>query len=100
MWKMCEDAQGSSIAKDTFGKMLDHFYVMAEKQPATHVTMICKAAEEALTAHSPRSSYKVGDDSKVTPFIGMLPTGPRDWVARHGIYGVLSPAGTLKGYQV
>ena len=58
MWKQCEDKQGSSIAKDTFGKMMDHFHEYAALQPGTHVSEVCKAAEHALTAHSPRSSYK------------------------------------------
>ena len=100
MWKLCEDKQGSSIAKDTYGKMMDHFHLYAELQPGTHVSEVCKAAEHALTAHSPRSSYKVGIDSKLAPIAGMLPTGVREWVARNGIYGVLSPAKTVEGYQV
>jgi len=100
MWKGCEDEQGSSIAKDMYGKMMEHFFLYAELQPGTHVSEICKAAEHALTAHSPRSSYKVGIDSKLAPIVGMMPTGAREWIARNGIYGVLSPAKTVKGYQV
>lgn len=100
MWKLCEDQLGSSIAKDTYGKMMDHFNQYAALQPGTHVSQVCKAAEHALTAYKPRSSYKVGIDSKLAPLAGMLPTGAREWVARHGIYGILSPAGTVKGYQV
>ena len=100
MWKLCEDQQGSSIAKDTYGKMMDHFHLYAELQPGTHVSEVCKAAEHALTAHSPRSSYKVGIDSKLAPIVGMLPTGVRETIARHGLYGILSPAKTVPGYQV
>jgi hypothetical protein len=99
-WKMCEDQQGSSIAKDTYGKMFEHFALYSELQPGTHVSEICKAAEHALTSHSPRSSYKIGIDSKVAPLAGMLPTGARECLARHGIYGVLSPAKTVQGYRV
>lgn len=100
MWKMCEDQEGSSVAKDTYGKMMEHFFLYSELQPGTHVSEVAKAAEHALTAHSPRSSYKVGIDSKLAPIVGMMPTGAREWIARNGIYGVLSPAKTVKGYQV
>lgn len=100
MWKLCEEQQGSTIAKDTYGKMLDHFSYYAELQPGTPVGEVCKVAEHALTAHSPRSSYKVGIDSKLAPLVGMLPTGVREWIARNGIYGVLSPAKSVQGYQV
>ncbi|CAB9512689.1 beta-hydroxybutyrate dehydrogenase, mitochondrial [Seminavis robusta] len=100
MWKMCEDQEGSSIAKDTYGKMMEHFQLYAELQPGTHVSEVSKAAEQALTAHSPRSSYKVGIDSKLAPIVGMFPTGVREWIARNGIYGVLSPAKTVPGYRV
>lgn len=97
---MCEDEQGSTIAKDTYGKMMDHFTKYAGVTESTHVSEICKAAEHALTAQAPRSSYKVGFDSKAAPIAGMLPTGVREWVARNGIYGLLSPAGTVEGYKV
>ena len=42
----------------------------------------------------------VGIDSKLAPIAGMLPTGAREWLARNGIYGFLSPAKTVKGYRV
>jgi len=79
---------------------MDHFHYYAELQPGTHVSEVCKAAEHALTAYVPRSSYKVGIDSKLAPIVGMLPTGVREWIARHGIYGILSPAKTVEGYNV
>jgi NAD(P)-dependent dehydrogenase (short-subunit alcohol dehydrogenase family) len=100
MWKACEDRMHTSVAKDEFGPLMDHFLEYSDLQPGTHVRVVCKAAEHALTAYKPRSSYKVGIDSKLAPIVGMLPTGVREWIARNGIYGVLSPAGTVKGYQV
>ncbi len=100
MWKACEDHLGSSKAKDEFGPLMDHFMEYSEKVPGTHVTEVCKAAEHALTAYRPRSSYKVGIDSKLAPIVGMLPTGARELISLHGMYGILSPAGTVKGYRV
>lgn len=100
MWKVCESKHGNSKAKDTFGPLMDHFIEYSALQPGTHVSKVCEAAEHALLANVPRSSYKVGIDSKLAPIVGMMPTGMRETIARHGIYGVLSPAGTVKGYRV
>ena len=100
MWAGCEKRFGDTRAKDEFGRMMKHFNEYSAATPGTHVSNVAKAAEHALTAHSPRSSYKVGIDSKLAPIVGMLPTGPREWMARNGIYGLLSPVGTLQGYNV
>eukprot|EP00539_Tryblionella_compressa_P006442 CAMPEP_0178769454 /NCGR_PEP_ID=MMETSP0744-20121128/20839_1 /TAXON_ID=913974 /ORGANISM="Nitzschia punctata, Strain CCMP561" /LENGTH=354 /DNA_ID=CAMNT_0020425709 /DNA_START=168 /DNA_END=1232 /DNA_ORIENTATION=- len=100
MWKACETNLGSSVAQDEYGKMMEHFLEYSSLQPGTHVSKIVEAAEHALTSPVPRTSYKVGIDSKLAPIVGMMPTGMREWIARNGIYGVLSPAGTVPGYQV
>lgn len=100
MWKLCESSQGSSVAKQEFGPLMDHFLKYSVLQPGTHVSEVAKAAEHGLLAKVPRSSYKVGIDSKLAPIVGMMPTGMRETIARHGIYGILSPAGTVKGYHV
>eukprot|EP00980_Cylindrotheca_fusiformis_P005828 scaffold1224_cov97-Cylindrotheca_fusiformis.AAC.3 len=100
MWKACEEEQGSTVAKDEFGMLMDHFLKYSALQPGTHVSEVSKAAEHALLAPVPRSSYKIGIDSKLAPIVGMMPTGMRETMARHGMYGVLSPAGTVEGYKV
>ena len=100
MWKICEEKLGSSVAKDEYGAMLEHFVHYSTLQPGTHVSKIVETTEHALISPIPRSSYKVGIDSKLAPIVGMLPTGVRELVARHGIYGTLSPAGTVPGYKV
>mmetsp|Transcript_42334 Transcript_42334/g.101976 ORF Transcript_42334/g.101976 Transcript_42334/m.101976 type:complete len:432 (-) Transcript_42334:412-1707(-) len=100
MWKACEEESGSTIAEDEFGPVMDHFIKHATEMPGTHVSKVVEAAEHALLAPVPRTSYKVGIDSKVGPIVGMMPTGVREWITLHGIYGVLGPAGTLKGYKV
>ena len=100
MWKQCEQNLGSPIAQDEYGSMMDHFLEYSSLQPGTHVSKVVEAAEHALLSVVPRTSYKVGIDSKLAPIVGLMPTGMREWIARNGIYGVLSPAGTVKGYQV
>jgi len=100
MWVACEEKLGSSVAKDEYGAMLDHFTHYSALQPGTHVSKIVEATKHALLSRIPRSSYKVGIDSKLAPIVGMMPTGVREWIARHGIYGILSPAGTVPGYKV
>lgn len=100
MWTACEKKLGSTVAKDEYGGMLDHFTQYSALQPGTHVSKIVEATEHALLSPVPRSSYKVGIDSKLAPIVGMMPTGLREWIARHGIYGKLSLAGTVPGYKV
>jgi NAD(P)-dependent dehydrogenase (short-subunit alcohol dehydrogenase family) len=100
MWKACAENLGNTAAEDEYGPMMQHFNEYAACVPGTHVTEVCLAAEHALTAYRPRSSYKVGIDSKFAPIVGMLPTGVREKISLHGMYGVLSPAGTVKGYRV
>ena len=100
MWKICEEKQGSTVAKDEYGELMNHFTRYSAAQPGTHVSAVSKAAEHALLSNVPRSSYKVGIDSKLAPIVGMMPTGMREKIAIHGIYGILSPAGTIKGYRV
>jgi NAD(P)-dependent dehydrogenase (short-subunit alcohol dehydrogenase family) len=95
LWKACPE-----IAKKEFGPLLAHFITYSSLQPGTHVSQVSVAAEHALLSPVPRSSYKVGIDSKLAPIVGMMPTGIREKITRHGIYGVLSPAGTVKGYKV
>jgi hypothetical protein len=92
--------QGSTVAKDKFGPLLDHFTRYSALQPGTHVSEVRKAAEHALLAPIPRSSYKIGIDSILAPIVGLMPTGMCEKITRHGIYGVLSPAGTVKDYQM
>merc|ERR1711957_908936 len=98
MWTACEDRLGSTQAKDEYGNMLDHFTKYSAVTPGTHVSKIVDATEHALLSNIPRSSYKVGIDSKLAPIVGMMPTGVREFITRHGIYGKLSPAGTITGY--
>ena len=90
----------ADVAKKEYGPMMDHFLHYSALQPGTHVSKVSEAAELALLSPVPRTSYKVGIDSKLAPIVGMMPTGMRETIARHGIYGILSPAGTVKGYQV
>jgi hypothetical protein len=60
MWKDCEKIHGSTVAKDEFGPLMNHFLKYSALQPGTHVSQVCKAAKYALRAKVPRTSYKVG----------------------------------------
>lgn len=100
MWTACREESGSTIAQDEFGPIMDHFIQHATLMPGTHVSKVVEACEHALLAPVPRTSYKVGIDSKVGPIVGMMPTGVREWITLNGIYGLLGPAGTLNGYTI
>lgn len=101
MWTACrEESGGSTVAEDEFGPVMDHFIKHATLMPGTHVSKVVEACQHALLAPVPRTSYKVGIDSKLGAIVGMLPTGIREWITLHGIYGIIGPAGTLKGYKI
>eukprot|EP00587_Corethron_hystrix_P008506 CAMPEP_0113311228 /NCGR_PEP_ID=MMETSP0010_2-20120614/8546_1 /TAXON_ID=216773 ORGANISM="Corethron hystrix, Strain 308" /NCGR_SAMPLE_ID=MMETSP0010_2 /ASSEMBLY_ACC=CAM_ASM_000155 /LENGTH=316 /DNA_ID=CAMNT_0000166819 /DNA_START=234 /DNA_END=1184 /DNA_ORIENTATION=- /assembly_acc=CAM_ASM_000155 len=101
MWKSCRESMGGDdVAKDEYGAMMNHFVKYSAAVPGEHVSKVAQAADDALTANRPRTSYKVGIDSKLAPIAGMLPTGPRELLARHGMFGILSPAGVVSGYKV
>ena len=51
MWKVCEAKQGSSIAKNEFGPLMDHFLKYSALQPGTHVSKVAEAAEHANAVH-------------------------------------------------
>lgn len=100
MWEACREELGSDLARDEFGPMMEHFIEHADKMPGTHVSEVVNACEHALLSHVPRTSYKVGIDSKVGAIVGMMPTGLREFITLNGIYGFLGPAGPLSGYKV
>jgi len=101
MWEGCrEKLEGSTVAEDEYGPMMNHFMKYSNAVPGEHVSAVARAADDALTAFRPKSSYKVGIDSKLAPLVGMMPTGARELISRHGMYGILSPAGTVSKYKV
>ena len=42
---------------------------------------------ELMEANRPLSSYKVGPDSKAAPFVGMMPTGVREFIVKYSMFG-------------
>eukprot|EP00050_Salpingoeca_kvevrii_P019244 m.84021 g.84021 ORF g.84021 m.84021 type:complete len:414 (-) comp8327_c0_seq1:108-1349(-) len=73
-------------ARDEYGLWVDRFLEYSEEQPGTHPRYVAKAMEEAMTAETPKTSYKVGPDSKAAPFAGMLPPCIREWILKKAMY--------------
>lgn len=44
--------------------------------------------EDAMLSADPLTSYKVGPDSKSSPFVGMLPPFIREWIVAKAMFGV------------
>jgi NAD(P)-dependent dehydrogenase (short-subunit alcohol dehydrogenase family) len=74
-------------ARTEYEGLVDTFLKFSEDQPGTHPRYIAKAMEDALTAGRPNSSYKVGIDSNVSPYVGMLPTRVREFIVRKSMFG-------------
>ena len=62
----CEKISGNSNAKEEYKTMTDHFSKYCHDSPKVHVMETVHACEHALLSKVPRSSYKVGVDSKVS----------------------------------
>lgn len=77
MWSKTPDP---GKAKAEYAHLLGAFQTFSEKQVGTHPIEVAKAIESSLRARSPRLRYKVGTDSKMAPFVGLLPTSVREWM--------------------
>eukprot|EP00041_Stephanoeca_diplocostata_P033144 m.1086734 g.1086734 ORF g.1086734 m.1086734 type:complete len:366 (+) comp24280_c0_seq21:135-1232(+) len=75
-------------AREEYEWLTDRFIKFSDDQPGTHPRFIAYAMEEALTASRPNLSYKVGPDSKASPFVGMLPTKLREWIVNASMFQV------------
>ena len=87
MWEECEKLQGDNRARDEYGSLLEAFVRYSEAQPGTHVSRVADAVLELMEANRPLSSYKVGPDSKAAPFVGMMPTGVREFIVKYSMFG-------------
>ena len=86
MWAKCAQATGDDRAKIEYGALLEQFVKFSEEQPGTHVSVVADVMEEVMAAPRPRTSYKVGPDSVAAPFVGMLPTGLREFIIKGSMY--------------
>jgi len=65
-------------ARAEYGGFVDAFTQFSEEQKGTHPRYVALAMETALRAGTPLLRYRVGVDSKVSPIVGLLPTGLRE----------------------
>ena len=42
MWSQCEKNEGTTVAKDQFGPLMDDFLRYCALQPGTHISEVCK----------------------------------------------------------
>jgi len=75
-------------AREEYGGFVDAFTKFSEEQKGTHPRYVALAMEEAMRAGTPPLRYKVGVDSKISPFVGLLPTGLRETMLSKAMYGV------------
>jgi NAD(P)-dependent dehydrogenase (short-subunit alcohol dehydrogenase family) len=75
-------------AREEYGGFVDAFTKFSEEQKGTHPRFVALAMETALRAGNPLLRYRVGVDSKVSPIVGLLPTGLRETMLSKAMYGV------------
>ena len=86
MWAACAEATGDGRAQAEYGALLKQFVAFSEEQPGTNVSVVADVMEGLMAAPRPRTSYKVGPDSGAAPFVGMLPTGLREFIVKGSMY--------------
>eukprot|EP00912_Choanoflagellata_sp_UC4_P001657 UC4_evm1s1053 len=72
MWKKMKPMHGDA-PKKTYSGLIDKFHAFTEQMPGTDPIHIAYAMEEIMGASEPKVGYRVGWDSKLSPFVGMLP---------------------------
>eukprot|EP00936_MAST-01D_sp_MAST-1D-sp1_P001427 g1427.t1 len=87
MWAACEKRLGDGRARDQYEKFYKKFVQFSEEQPGTHVSVVADVMERVMAASRPLTSYKVGPDSVAAPFVGMLPTGVREFIVKKNMMG-------------
>ena len=87
MWADCAKLNGSSIAQDTYGPLLERFMQYQVNEAGTHVSVVADKVEVLMTAPRAKFSVMVGPDSKAAPIVGTLPVAIRDWVMKYNIWG-------------
>lgn len=85
MWNAVPNGK-SQQARDEYEGLVGKFLAYSEAQPGTHVRYIALAMEQAMTAPTPLTSYKVGPDSKAAPFVGMLPPAVREFIVATSMF--------------
>ena len=83
----CEKRLGDGRARDQYEKFYKKFVQFSEEQPGTHVSVVADVMERVMAASRPLTSYKVGPDSVAAPFVGMLPTGVREFIVKKNMMG-------------
>lgn len=87
MWAECEKINGDGRARQEYGDLLDQFVRYSENEKGTHVSVVAETVERLMADPRPLTSYKVGDDSKAAPFVGMLPAGVREFIVKKSMFG-------------
>jgi len=75
-------------ARDEYGGFVDAFTKFSEEQKGTHPLVVAQAMEAAMKASNPPLRYRVGIDSKISPVVGLIPTGLRETMLSKAMYGV------------
>lgn len=86
MWDKCRHVWGHDRAHETYGALLDTFIQYAANERGTHVSKVADVMGEILQAHRPNACYKVGEDSKAAPVVGLLPTYIREFIVKYSMY--------------
>jgi hypothetical protein len=73
-------------AKEMYGGFVDKFTAFNEHEKGIHPSVVAAAVVEAMEVEDPPLRYKVGFESAVSPFVGLLPTGLREWMMRKALF--------------
>ena len=86
MWQKCRQEWNSNLAEEEYGELLNKFIEFSANEKGTHVSKVADVMGQIMAAHRPNASYKVGDDSKAAPVVGLLPTCIREFIVKYSMY--------------
>lgn len=86
MWKKCRQEWKHNQAEEEYGELLNTFIEYSANEKGTHVSKVADTVQQIMEAHRPNACYKVGDDSKAAPVVGLMPTSIREFIVKYSMY--------------
>lgn len=86
MWEKCRQEWKHNQAEEEYGDLLNTFIEYSANEKGTHVSKVAEVMGQIMSEHRPNACYKVGEDSKAAPVVGLFPTYVREFIVKYSMY--------------